>query len=94
MGIPRFIKLPRNNQFHYEPRYWDPVKEAREERIRGIKRELGIEVPDSPNRTTLKRGAFRQAHTQTRVKASRAANLRLIVILAVLFLIAYFLFYA
>ncbi|MEZ5072719.1 MAG: hypothetical protein R2751_17600 [Bacteroidales bacterium] len=94
MGVPRFIKLPSHNQFQYQPRYWDPEKEAREERIRDIKLELGLEVPKSGrSRTTLKRGAFRQAQKSTRSKANRSANIRLVIILAVLFALAYFLFY-
>ena len=94
MGIPRFIKLPRHKQFNYSPRYWDPEKEEREERIRQIKLEMGINVPSDPNRTTIKRGSFRQAGQKAKVKASRSSNIRLLIILAVLFILAYLLFYA
>ena len=94
MGIPRFIKLPGHKRFEYTPRYWDPEKEEREERIRQIKAEMGIEVPGDPTRTTIKRGSFRQAHRNTKVKATRSSNIRLVVILAVLFLLAYLMFYA
>jgi hypothetical protein len=93
MGIPRFIKLPTHKRFEYTPRYWDPEKEEREERIRRIKREAGIEVPSDPTRTTIKRGSFRQARQKARVKASRGSNLRLVVILMVLFFLAYLLFF-
>ena len=48
MGIPRFIKLPSHKRFEYSPRYWDPEKEEREERIRQIKQEMGIDVPSDP----------------------------------------------
>ena len=44
MGIPRFIKLPGHKKFEYSPRYWDPEKEEREDRIRRIKQEMGIEL--------------------------------------------------
>lgn len=93
MGIPRFIKLPTHKQFHYSPRYWDPDREDLEERIRVIKQEMGIEVPSDPNRTTIRRGSFRQASRKTRVRASRSTNVRLLVILAALFMLAYLLFY-
>ena len=94
MGIPRFIKLPGHKQFNYTPRYWDPEKEAREERIRQIKQEMGIEVPSDPNRTTIRRGSFRTAQKQKqKLKASRSSNIRLLVILAVLMFLAYLLFY-
>ncbi len=92
MGIPRFIKLPTHKQFNYSPRYWDPEKEEREERIRQIKLEMGIEVPSDPNRTTIKRGSFRQASRHTKVKATRSSNIRLVIILAVLLMLAYLLF--
>jgi hypothetical protein len=92
MGIPRFIKLPSHKQFNYSPRYWDPEKEEREERIRQIKLEMGIEVPSDPNRTTIKRGSFRQASRHTKVKATRSSNIRLVIILAVLLMLAYLLF--
>lgn len=92
MGIPRFIKLPTHKQFNYSPRYWDPEKEEREERIRQIKLEMGIEVPSDPNRTTIKRGSFRQASRHTKVKATRSSNIRLVIILAVLLTLAYLLF--
>ena len=93
MGMPRFIKLPGYKQFTYSPRYWDPEKEAREDRIRQIKAEMGIDVPLDRTRTTIKRGSFRQAKQQAKVRASRNSNIRLVIILAVLFLLAYLLFF-
>jgi hypothetical protein len=93
MGLPRFIKLPGHKQFSYTPRYWDPEKEAREDRIRQIKQEMGIEIPSDPNRTTIKRGSFRQARQKIKVKANRNSNIRLMIILAVLFFLAYLIFF-
>ena len=93
MGIPRFIKLPGHKQFNYSPRYWDPEKEEREVRIRRIKQEMGFDMPSDPNRSTIRRGSFRQATQKTKVKASRSSNIRLLVILVVLFLLAYLLFF-
>ena len=93
MGIPRFIKIPSHKRFEYSPRYWDPEKEEREVRIRQIKHDMGIEMPSDPNRTTIKRGSFRQAHKKTKIRASRATNIRLVVILAVLFILAYLIFF-
>jgi len=95
MGLPRFIKLPSHKRFAYSPRYWDPEKEEFEERVRQIKQDIGVEViPRDPNRTTIKRGSFRQVRQQTKLKASRNSNLRLVVILAILFIIAYLIFFA
>jgi hypothetical protein len=89
MGIPRFIKLPSYKRFAYSPRYYDPEKEARDERIRQIKQEMGIEIPSDPSRTTIKRGSFRQARQKSKIRASRSSNIRLVVILVVLFFLAY-----
>lgn len=93
MGIPRFIKLPSYKQFNYSPRYWDPEKEERDDRIRRIKHELGYDLPSDPNRTTIRRGSFRQASQKTKVKANRSSNIRLLVILVLLLLLAYFIFF-
>lgn len=93
MGLPRFIKLPGHKEFSYTPRYWDPEKEAREERIRQIKQEMGIETPSDPNRTTIRRGSFRTVGQKHKVKANRSSNIRLLVILAILLFLAYLIFY-
>ena len=93
MGIPRFIKLPGHKRFEYSPRYWDPEKEEFEERVRQIKQEMGHDVPRDPNKTTIKRGSFRQVRQQTKVRATRSSNLRLVVILATLLVIAYLIFF-
>lgn len=94
MGIPRFIKLPRHKRFSYSPRYWDPEKEEREERVRRIKQEMGIDVPSDPTRTTIRRGSFRQASRNMKVKATKGSNIRLLIILAVLLMLAYLIFYS
>jgi len=93
MGLPRFIKLPGHKHFNYTPLYYDPEKEARDERVRQIKQEMGIDVPSDPNRSTIKRGSFRQTRQKVKVKANRASNIRLFVILVVLFFLAYLIFY-
>ncbi len=93
MGLPRFIKLQGHKQFSYSPLYWDPEKEARDERIRQIKKEMGVKVPSAPNRTMIKRGSFRTAGKKAKVKASRTSNIRLLVMLAILLCFAYLIFY-
>lgn len=93
MGIPRFFKLKEPNRFNYRPLYWDPEKEAREDRIRRIKAELGQEVSFSKSSSTITRGSFRQYSSGKNRKAGRESNLRLVIIATVLFLLAYILFY-
>jgi type II secretory pathway component PulL len=54
---------------------------------------MGIELPSDPNRTTIKRGSFRQIRQKTRIRASRNSNIRLVIILAVLLFLAYIIFF-
>ena len=87
------IKLASYKRFEYTPRHYDPDKEELDARVRQIKQELGYEMKGS-HKTTLKRGSFRQTRQQTKTKANRATNIRLVVILALLFIIAYLIFFA
>jgi len=93
MGIPRFFKVNEPKRFDYKPLYWDPAKEEREDRNRRIRAELGQEVTFSKSSSTITRGSFRQYSSKTNRKAGRDSNIRLIVIAAALFLLAYLLFY-
>lgn len=88
-------RLPRYKRFEYTPRHYDPDKEELEDRIRQIKQEMGYDVERTPGKhsSTIRRGSFRRAREQAKVKASRASNIRLVVILAMLLLIAYLIFF-
>ena len=39
MALMSFFKTPKNQKFDYKPRYWDPKKEALEERLSKYKEE-------------------------------------------------------
>ena len=39
MALMKFFKTPKNQKFDYKPRYWDPKKEALEERMSKYKAE-------------------------------------------------------
>lgn len=94
MGIPRFFKTANAKKFNYSPLYWDPDKEDREQRIRNIKQEMGVEVEFGKKSTTITRGSFRQrTPSKTRSSANKDSNRRLILIVIVLLLIAYIIFY-
>ncbi len=45
MGMFSFYNVRKPRQFNHTPIYWDPRKEALEERISKIKREMGVEEP-------------------------------------------------
>ena len=91
MGIPRFFKLPRNKQFDYQPLYYDPVKEARLEREKRIAREVGL-MKDRDYKPGITRGSMREYFRRDK-KVRKQSNIRLIIIAAVLFFIAYMLLF-
>lgn len=85
------FKKPEYRRFDLKPQFWDPQKEAREEREKKARKELGLDengnayVPDVRDR-------FRNEYE--RRKASRRGNntrytMRLFMILIMLFLAAY-----
>lgn len=88
------IKLPRYRVFNMIPRYYDQDKEELEERIRSIKEELNVE--DDRNEEGVSgrmdfRGQFAKrrigdVHTYSSTELRRS-NIRLLVVLAVLFLL-------
>lgn len=45
MAFFSFYNMRKPRQFDHKPIYWDPRKEALEERISKVKREMGIEEP-------------------------------------------------
>ncbi len=92
MNIPRFFKIPRHRQFNYNPLYYDPEKEQREERRREIKRELGIKEEEGNYRPTIKRGSMK-AYFKGNKRAERNSNLRLVLIIVFLLFVAYLLLY-
>ena len=91
MGIPRFFKLPKNKQFSYQPLYYDPVKEVRDERRKKAGKGLRF-VSQDRHSGRITRGAMRE-YFKRDIKVRRQSNLRLAFIMIVLFFIAYLLFF-
>ena len=46
MELFSFYHVRKPRQFEHKPIYWDPHKEAMEERVQKVKREMGIEEDD------------------------------------------------
>ena len=44
MALFSFYHMRKPRQFEHKPIYWDPHKEALEERVSKIKREMGISL--------------------------------------------------
>lgn len=97
MGIGSFFKLPQYNVFDYKPRFYDPEKEARDERRKELRKELGKDVLDNQSETykpgsTIK-GSFRPKMPRKSFR-STSSTIRVFVIMAVLFFLAYILLVA
>lgn len=93
MRIISIFKLPRHRQFDYQPLYYDPKREERERRNRYIKEELGIQNKEEDHYVPgIKRGSMRH-YIKSQKRASRNSNIRLIVIMSILFFLAYLLLY-
>ena len=57
MRFPSLFRLPRHQQFHIQPRYYDPVKEEIKERTERIKQSMdrGEEMNYQPGQISFKR---------------------------------------
>ncbi|MFV0267872.1 MAG: hypothetical protein ACK5HT_12125 [Draconibacterium sp.] len=97
--IGRFFHTPGAKKFGITPLFWDPDKEARDERERRIKEEMGIvdeKVDDGrPYRPNVK-GQFRSQGglSRTSEDARRSQSRRLIWIILILALVLYLFFYS
>lgn len=91
MGLPRFFKLAKPRQFHYEPVFYDERKEKMQERIREIEQKVGVKL-DGEYKRTLTKGSF-AAHRLTKRKTSKQSTIRLMIIFIILVIISYFLLF-
>ncbi|MDD3740958.1 MAG: hypothetical protein PHH30_06920 [Bacteroidales bacterium] len=91
MGVGSFFKLPQYNVFDYKPRFYDPDKEERKEKLNELRHSMGKAPVDGEQEikpgSTIK-GSFRPKMPRTAFR-SRNSTLRLIVIIGVLFCLAY-----
>lgn len=90
MGVFSFLKPHKHQTFSYKPRYWDPKKEEAEQRRERIRRleEGGVE-----NMKVRIRGGFRGGGVGREAMGYRSArtkksNVRLLIILVCLFVLA------
>lgn len=91
----KFLNLPKSRQFKITTRFYDPQKEAMQEREERIKRELGlIEDGETVYRGEGIRGKFRSAgkriNSKTVAETRKNSNMRLIYILIILMALFYF----
>ncbi|MDR1761102.1 MAG: hypothetical protein LBR55_01485 [Bacteroidales bacterium] len=95
MGLfTTFYKPRKARGFHFQPRYYDAEKEARDERIKRIQqeaaREKGEKIADDDYVVNF-RGRFRE-HKQKRSRIVHKQNNRILIIFVVLLFFAYLLY--
>ena len=87
--ITGFFKLYKPRTYNYRYIYYDPKKEAQKER----EEKYADKDENGEFKTSITRGSFRE-HRNQQNRAYRdnvrQANIRLVIIIAVLFLITYF----
>jgi len=92
MALPSFFKINKHKEFNFIPRYYDQQKEKLEKRIKSIEQEMGAKEGEA-YRPTIRKGQMSNYFNRKKGKAQKQSNIRLIIILLVLFLISYFLFF-
>jgi hypothetical protein len=91
MSIPRLFKLPVYKKFTYRPLYHDPIKEAREARLRDIEAESGIKT-DTAYTSRIQRGTMR-SYFKSNATSKKQSNVRLILIIVFLLFVSYLLLF-
>lgn len=100
MAALPFFNSRKPRKYEHKPIYWDPQKEKREEREHRIRREMGMEEDPTEYTPTIK-GTFLEGTTHLKKSVNRGdsadsrkyKSARLIVILFVLMLLAWFMFW-
>lgn len=101
MALFSFYNVRKPRQFNHKPIYWDPHREAMEERVRKVKREIGMEEPLEEYKPQIK-GTFIEGTSHLKKSLDRGDNARnrtyknvkLIVALAVLGALLWYLFWS
>jgi len=96
MAIPSFFKQNKPRGFNYVPRYYDPVKEEREERLRAMKQEPADvrdpgegEPGDQPYRSKIMRGDMKNYFHRNKERVEKHTMIRILVIILIMVLAIY-----
>ena len=92
MALFSFYNVRKPRQFEHKPIYWDPHKEEMDERVRRIKREMGMEEESLEDYKPQIKGTFIEGTTHLKRSRNRGdnsrsreyKNVKLIVALAIL----------
>jgi len=96
MAIPSFFKQNKPRGFNYVPRYYDPVKEEREERLRAMKQEPAEgrnpdegKPDDQPYRSKIMRGDMKNYFHRNKERVEKHTMIRILVIILIMVLAIY-----
>ncbi|RHJ90337.1 hypothetical protein [Parabacteroides bouchesdurhonensis] len=100
MALFSFYNVRKPRQFEHKPIYWDPHKEAMQERVSKIKHEMGMEEPLEEYKPQIK-GTFIEGTSHLKKsrdkgqdsRSLRYRNAKLLVALAVLAALFWYLFW-
>ncbi len=100
MSLFSFYNVRKPRQFEHKPIYWDSKKEALEERVLKVKREMGLEEKPEEYKPQIK-GSFIEGTTHLRRSKDRGddsrgreyKNVKLFVVLVVLLVLFWFLYW-
>lgn len=100
MAFFSFYNMRKPRQFDHKPIYWDPRKEALEERVQKIKREMGLEPEDLEHYKPHIKGTFIEGTSHLKKSVDRGddartrsyRNVKLIVAAVVLAALYWFVF--
>lgn len=101
MALFSFYNVRKPRQFNHKPIYWDPHKEAMEERVRKMKREMGMEEAPEEYKPQIK-GTFIEGTSHLKKSLDRGdnnrsrtyKNVKLLIALAILSALLWFLFWS
>ena len=75
MALFSFYNVRKPRQFNHKPIYWDPHKEALEERVRKMKREMGMEESLEDYKPQIK-GTFIEGTSHLKKSLDRGDDVR------------------
>jgi 3-phenylpropionate/cinnamic acid dioxygenase small subunit len=93
--FPSFVKLPQHKRFNFKTRYYDANKEALDERVARIKREMAAEESGEAvySKEALKSKIEQEWHRGGRRGHNTRSNMRIAFIAALLVLFFYYYLY-
>lgn len=84
------FKTPNHKQFDYRPRYYDPIKDELEERVRAHE-SRGVDEREARMMRIAHGMRRNQGHSTIRARSTVRSNVRIALIVVILVVLAFFL---